>query len=78
MVSHELSSYLEEKGIRHIRTAFYNPAANGGAAESVLKEWDQQDQPSPDTATLSRHPACHHWSLPSLPRAGTGASATSG
>ena len=30
MVSHELSSYLEGKGIRHIRTAFYNPAANGG------------------------------------------------
>lgn len=30
MVSHELASYLAGKGIRHIRTAFYNPAANGG------------------------------------------------
>ena len=30
MVSHELSSYLEGKGICHIPTAFYNPAANGG------------------------------------------------
>lgn len=30
MISHELSSYLAGKGIRHIRTAFYNPAANGG------------------------------------------------
>ena len=30
MVSHKLSSYLEEKGIRHIHTAFNNPAANGG------------------------------------------------
>ncbi|KAJ8332645.1 hypothetical protein SKAU_G00424340 [Synaphobranchus kaupii] len=28
MVSHELT-YLAGKGIRHIRTAFYNPAANG-------------------------------------------------
>lgn len=31
MVSYELSSYLGEKVIRHIRTAFYNLAANGGA-----------------------------------------------
>ncbi|XP_056136443.1 tetratricopeptide repeat protein 39B-like [Lampris incognitus] len=30
MVSHKLSSYLEEKGIHYIRTAFYNTAANGG------------------------------------------------
>ena len=30
MVSHELCSYLKEKGIHHNRTAFYNPSANGG------------------------------------------------
>ncbi|XP_036384580.1 uncharacterized protein K02A2.6-like [Megalops cyprinoides] len=30
MVSCELTSYLKEKGIHHIRTAFYNPSANGG------------------------------------------------
>ncbi|KAJ8332657.1 hypothetical protein SKAU_G00424460 [Synaphobranchus kaupii] len=29
MGSHKLTSYLAGKGIRHIRTAFYNPAANG-------------------------------------------------
>lgn len=29
-VSHETSIYLGEKGIRHIRTALYNLAANGG------------------------------------------------
>lgn len=30
MVSAELTSYLKEKGIHHIRTAFYHPSANGG------------------------------------------------
>ncbi|XP_062373903.1 uncharacterized protein K02A2.6-like [Sardina pilchardus] len=30
MVSHELCTYLKEKGIQHIRTAYYNPSANGG------------------------------------------------
>ena len=31
LVSAEFASYLESKGIRHVRTAYYHPRANGGA-----------------------------------------------
>jgi len=86
MVSHELSSYLVGKGIHHIRTAFYNPVANGGV------EWVNQSLMNgirahlaqgcmlttpPDTAALSGHPSRHHRSLPSLPHAGAVAPAAS-
>eukprot|EP00063_Salmo_salar_P068290 XP_014043125.1 PREDICTED: uncharacterized protein K02A2.6-like [Salmo salar] len=30
LISAEFSSYLSNKGIKHIRTAYYNPQANGG------------------------------------------------
>ena len=30
MVSAEFSTYLQSKGIRHVRTAYYHPQANGG------------------------------------------------
>ncbi len=82
LVSAEFTSYIQSKGIIHIRAAYHHPQANGGverinqSLKNALRAHLAQGYSFNDSSTLQSSSACHHWGVTSKTDAGARAGVT--